>query len=76
MKTLSVKLPSQLSGWLSKRSKELGRTQSELVREALEQQRVARDDASCHELMQDMCGTFEGPKDLSTNPKHLKNFGR
>ena|SRR5256885_1837587 len=76
MKTLSVKLPTQLAGWLARRSKELGRTQSDLVREALEQQRTGSGKPSCHDLMQDLCGSFDGPRDLSTNPKYMKDFGR
>jgi len=76
MKTLSVKLPTQLAGWLSRRSKSLGRTQSDLVREALEQQRIGSGKPSCHDLMQDLCGTFDGPPDLSTNQKYMKDFGR
>jgi hypothetical protein len=78
MKTLSVKLPSPLAGWLSRRAKELGRTQSDLVRQALEQQReenFPKEHRSCAELMDDLGGTFEGPPDLSVNPKYLEGFG-
>jgi hypothetical protein len=75
MKTFTVKLPDPLARWLSQRSKDLGRTQSDLVREALEQQRAGTDDPTCHDLMRDVCGTFEGPRDLASNPKHLKGFG-
>jgi hypothetical protein len=76
MKTLSVKLPKHLAGWLSRRSKELGRTQSDLVREALEQQRGGGGTPSCHDLMQDLCGSFDAPADLSSNPKYMRDFGR
>jgi hypothetical protein len=76
VKTLSVKLPSQLAVWLSRRSKQLGRTQSDLVREALEQQRARSGTPSCHDLMEDLCGSVDGPADLSTNPKYLNDFGR
>jgi len=76
MKTLSVKLPKPVAGWLSQQSKKLGRTQSDLVREALEQQRTGSGEPSCHDLMQDLCGAFDGPTDLSSNPKYMKDFGR
>lgn len=75
MKALTVKLPTPLAAWLSRRAKELGRPQSELVREALERVRTGNDMASCHDLMADVCGTLRGPKDLSTNPKYLAGFG-
>ena len=77
MKTLSVKLPMPLASWLSKRSKELGRTQSDLVRQALEDQKKGNTRAkSCAELMSDLGGSFEGPPDLSTNPKYMRDFGK
>lgn len=77
MKTLSVKLPPPLARWLLKRSRELGRTQSDLVRQALEEQRQGKAQAkSCADLMADFEGFFEGPPDLSTNPKYLEDFGK
>ncbi len=77
MKTLSVKLPTPLAGWLSKRSQELGRTQSDLVRQALEEQMMGNKRAkSCAELMANLGGAFEGPPDLSTSPKYMKDFGK
>lgn len=76
MKTLSVKLPGPLANWLLKRSKELGRTQSDLVRAALEEQRNGKGGRSCHDLMKDFCGSFSGPPDLSTNPKYMDDYGK
>jgi predicted transcriptional regulator len=78
MKTLSVKLPTPLASWLSKRATALGRTQSDLMREALEQQREGNEAGakSCAELMADLGGFFEGPRDLSTNLRYMKDFGK
>ena len=75
MKTLTVKLPEPLAAWLSRRARELGRPQSDLVREALQRASEGTSGASCHDLFADMCGTVEGPRDLSTNPKHLAGLG-
>jgi Ribbon-helix-helix protein, copG family len=75
MKTITVKLPEPLAAWLLRHAKELGRPQSQIVRDALERARVGKDAASCHDLMADVCGIISGPKDLSTNPKHLIGFG-
>ena len=75
MKTLTVKLPESLAVWLAQRAKALGRPQSELMRDALERSRNS-DTPSCHDLMADFCGTVHGPKDLSTHPKHLDDFGK
>ena len=33
------------------------------------------DGKSAYDMMQDVCGKFEGPGDLSTNPKYMEGFG-
>lgn len=75
MKTVTVKLPDVLAAWLSRRARELGRPQSDLVREALQRASEGTSGASCHDVFGDVCGVIEGPKDLSTNAKHLAGFG-
>lgn len=74
MKTISVKLPDPLAAWLSRRAGELGRPQSDLVREALQRSKDGTSGATCGDAFADVCGVIDGPKDLSTNPKHLKGF--
>ncbi|MBA2269370.1 MAG: hypothetical protein H0W20_02080 [Chthoniobacterales bacterium] len=79
MKTLSVKLPLPLARWLSKQAQEMKRTQSDLVRQALEAQRRGEPGSkskSCAELLSELDGFFEGSRDLSTNPKYLKDYGK
>jgi metal-responsive CopG/Arc/MetJ family transcriptional regulator len=75
MKTITVKLPEALAAWLTRRAGELGRPQSEVVRDALQRARDGAAPASCHDLMNDVCGTVTGPRDLSTHPKHMRGFG-
>ena len=75
MKTISVKLPEPLAVWLSRRAAELGRPQSDLVREALQRSKEGSGGASCHDLFADVCGVIEGPRDHSTNPRHMHGFG-
>ena len=75
MKTISLKIDSNLYGWLEKQSKRLGRSKSAITRAALEQSRN-KTAPSCHDLMQDACGSLRsGVRDLSTNKKYLKGFG-
>jgi hypothetical protein len=79
MKTISIKLPPPLANWLSRRAVQSGRTESELVREALEAQKTNKakmSGKSCGELMRDLDGFFEGPSDLATNPKYMADFGK
>ena len=79
MKTISLKLPAPLANWLAKRANELGRSRSDLVRQALEEQRQdnhSRGQKSCAELMAEFGGFFRGPRDLSINPKYMRDFGK
>ncbi|MBM3341611.1 MAG: CopG family transcriptional regulator [Betaproteobacteria bacterium] len=75
MKTLTVKLPDSLAAWLTRRARDLDRSQSDLVRDALERYRQGEGGVSCHDLMADLCGVVDGPTDLSTNPKHMTGIG-
>ena len=76
VKTVSVKLPTPLATWLTQQARELRRSKSALVRQALEQQRSQPGKGTCLDLMQDLCGSVRGPRDLSTHPKHLEGFGQ
>jgi hypothetical protein len=76
MKTISLKISSDLDQWLAAQSKRSGRSKSAITRDALEKSRGAKDTPSCHDLMSDICGSFRsGTKDLATHKKHLKGFG-
>ena len=74
MRKLTVKLPESLALWLSRRAKELGRSQSEIVCDALELSRKNGPLTSCHDLILDVCGSVDGPNDLSTNSKYLNTL--
>ena len=75
MKTISVRLPEPLAAWLSRRATELGRPQSDLVREALQRSKEGTGGGSCHDLFADVCGVIDGPADLSANPGQMRGFG-
>ena len=79
MKTISLKLPAPLANWLANRANELGRSRSDLVRQALEEQREgknSRGEKSCAALLAEFGGFFRGPRDLSTNPNYMRDFGK
>jgi len=75
MKTVSVKLPSSLAAWLTRQSRKLRRSKSALVRQAIKQQR-SKPGGACLDLMEDLCGSVRGPRDLASNPKHMEGFGQ
>jgi len=83
MKTVSVKLSPRLVRWLATEAKRSGRTRSAVVHEALERLRgrtrsrpgIRKKFKNLAEALSSLGGTFEGPRDLSTNPKYFDDFG-
>jgi predicted transcriptional regulator len=79
MKLLSLKLPDTLDYRLAHAASRRKSTKSEVVREAIAAYlaETGKDDAgSALTLAKDLAGIVTGPADLSTNPAHLKHFGR
>ena len=79
MGTLTVKLPQPLEARLDALVRCRGRRKSALVREAIEKLISESGDiaaGSVADLLRDLKGAVEGPKDLATNPKHLKGYGK
>jgi len=82
---ITVRIPQELGGRLRHRSRIKGQTESDLVREALETY-LGRSDGepSAFELAEEAGligsiprgGRRPPPKDLSTNPRHFKGFGK
>jgi hypothetical protein len=75
MKIISVKLPESLARWLEQESAASRRSRSEIIREALEQRRQGTGEPTVADVLADLVGTIDGPKDLSTNPRHLDGLG-
>jgi Ribbon-helix-helix protein, copG family len=73
--TVTVKLPDPLSRALAREAKARGVPKSEVIRSSLQQHLADKggDDQgpSCLDLAADLVGIFDGPKDASSNPKHL-----
>lgn len=80
MRTITCKLPEILDAELAAVAGKRGISKSDLVREAIEEnlkKEKRRTRVSAYEVMKDACGIIKGkPRDLATNPKHLKGFGR
>ena len=78
---MSLKLPASLLARLDKESRQRRTTKSSLVRAALERELsdppASGRRRSCYDLSVDLAGSLSGlPKDLATNPKYLKDFGK
>ena len=81
MNTLTIKIPPQLEREIVLASAREHLTKSELVRRALvayiSQRNAAVPAMSALDQAGDLVGCFSGgPSDLSSNPRHLDDFGR
>lgn len=77
---ITVRIPDRLTARLRSHSRASGASESELVREALESylSRPAQN-RSAYELAQDagiIGAAKKAPRDLSTNRRHFKGFGK
>jgi Arc/MetJ-type ribon-helix-helix transcriptional regulator len=79
MGTLTVKLPPSLEARLEALVRRRGKRKSVLVREAIErlvEERAEPRKGSVLDLVKDLKGIGDGPRDLSSNPKHMRGYGR
>ena len=79
MGTLTVKLPPPLEARLDALVRRRKQRKSVLVREAIERLVGApgeKAQGSVLELLEDLKGIGSGPKDLSSNRKHLQGYGK
>ena len=76
---ISIRIPRPLREQLRKESAAKGRSESQVVRDALEiYLREVHDGPSAYDLATQagIIGIMRrGPRDLSTNPRHFKGFG-
>jgi Arc/MetJ-type ribon-helix-helix transcriptional regulator len=76
MTTISLKLPEALLREIEQEAAARGVPKSAVIRDSLERTlrkgRKPKKRVSCLDLVRDLVGHFEGPPDLSTNKKYLK----
>ena len=72
----TVKLPTELAAALARKAKARGLTESELIREGIEQVTADEDGLDMKAVIGADVGAGKGPSDLSTNRKRLSGYGR
>ena len=81
---LTLKVPRALFRRLDRAARQRGQTRSRFVREAIvrsleprpAKRKIVPRKGSLLDLAGDLVGAFDGPPDLSTNPKYMEGFGR
>lgn len=79
MTVITCKIPELLDAALEAKARQRRVSKSRIVREALERSLEGRKapPLSAYDVMKSACGIVRsGHKDLASNPKHMKNFGR
>ena len=79
MKTISLKVPEAMDARLAAIAKQNGKTKSDVAREALQaffENGHKNRPVSAYDLSKDLIGKFHGPRDLSTNKKYMRGYGR
>jgi hypothetical protein len=72
----TVKLPADLAAALARKAKARGLTESELIREGIEQVTGDPDGLDMQAAIGADIGAGKGPSDLSANRKRLSGYGR
>lgn len=77
MVPVSLKMPKRLAAQVRAAARERGLSKSALIREAIESYLAgyAPPVPSALDMAADLVGSWEGPPDLSTNPKYMEGFG-
>ena len=79
MATITLKLSEDLNNRIRLLAEKRKTTTSDIVRTALEDyiaKGPAEFEGSFLDLTKDLLGVFQGPGDLSTNKRYLKEYGR
>jgi len=75
MTTISLKLPEPLLRQVEREAEARRVAKSAVIRDCIERAlhrgKKAKDSVTCLDLMGDSVGSFRGPRDLSTNRRHL-----
>ena len=79
MTTMTIKMPEQLSERVRQQAVDSGVNCSEFIRQAVEMLLNAGAcpaKGTCLALASDLAGCLDGARDLATNPRHMKGFGK
>ena len=72
----TVKLPGELHQRIRRQARSTGRTDSAVIREAIERGLGEDKGINMAEALKDFIGKYAGPGDLSTNKAYLNDLGR
>jgi len=80
MTTLTLKVPDLLARKIDGAAKRQHASRSAFIRRAVEryisEDLAENEQPSAYDLIRDFVGTVEGPRDLSTNPRHMEGYGK
>lgn len=76
MPTVTIKMTDAQFAALEREARERGISKAGVLRNAFLHQKERGADDSAFDLIADLVGSVKGPRDLATNPKYMKSYGR
>ena len=77
MPTVTIKMTDAQFAALAREADARGTSKAGILRDAfLKKQAKETSGDSAFDLIADLVGSVEGPRDLATNPKYLKGYGK
>jgi len=79
MRTVSLRLPDELLAKVTALARRRNVSKTAVIRDALESfvdGNAADGGTSAFDLACDLIGSLDGPRDLSHNKRHMKEYGR
>lgn len=76
---VSIRIPAEVRQDLRRKAAQAGRSESDMIREAVTKYlQEFQPPRSVYDVFNEagLIGAFKGPKDLATNKKYMKGFGR
>ena len=76
MPTVTIKMTDAQFAALKREARERGTSKAGVLRDAFLHQKEGAAVDSAFDLIADLVGSVKGPRDLATNAKYMKSYGR
>lgn len=76
MPTVTIKMTEAQFAALARAAHERGTSKAGILRDAFLTKQEQTSGNSAYDLISDLVGSVKGPRDLATNPKYLKDYGK
>lgn len=76
MPTVTIKMTDAQFAAVAREAQKRGTSKAGVLRDAFLKKQAQTSRDSAYDLISDLVGSVKGPRDLATNPKYLKGYGK